>query len=418
MSFSSGVFIIYTALLNNTSPPAPSPRWRGGWGVRYIKETIMALISREFQIFVKPAGPLCNLQCGYCYYLDKKELYPGKMAIRMPDELLEQYILQLIEASTDGPVFFSWHGGEPLLAGIEFYRKAVKLQRKYLPPGRTLVNGIQTNGTLLNEEWCRFLAEEKFMVGISIDGTERLHNTHRSNSLGNGTFIKVKEGFELLVSHGVIPEVLCVVHAANVRFPLEIYRFFKSLGAAYLTFLPLVERISGSPEDVTPESVCSEDFGKFLTAIFDEWVENDIGRIKVQIFEEAIRTAFNLEHTLCIFKKQCGGVPVVEFNGDFYSCDHYVRKDHFLGNIRDHSLSWFLDHPAQKAFGEGKSGSLPGYCRNCSVLDMCNGECPKNRFIRTSGGETGLNYLCRGYQLFFNHCRPFVEAVREVAGQE
>jgi uncharacterized protein len=419
----------------------------GEGGVRYIKETIMTLISREFQVFVKPAGPACNLHCQYCYYIDKKELYPGE-SFRMPDDLLEQYIIQLIEATTDGPVFFAWHGGEPLLAGIEFYRKAVTLQRKHLPAGRSLVNGIQTNGTLLNEEWCRFLAEEQFMVGISMDGPEELHNAFRKfhakmrrreenkteeqhnspreflaktqrreevKTEGNGTFDKVFKGYELLLQHGIIPEILCVVHAENVGFPLQVYRFFKSLGATMVTFLPLVVPNPGYGGMVSPESVPAEAFGRFLSVIFDEWTEQDIGKVKIQIFEEALRTAFNLEHTLCIFKKQCGGVPVVEFNGDFYSCDHYVRKDHLLGNISDHSLSWFLDHPEQKAFGEAKELTLPRFCHECEVLDMCNGECPKNRFILTSDGEAGLNYLCGGYKLFFNHCRPFVEAVRQVS---
>jgi uncharacterized protein len=407
----------------------------------------MNQVSREFQVFVKPAGPACNLHCQYCYYIDKKELYPGE-SFRMPDDLLEQYIIQLIEATTDGPVFFAWHGGEPLLAGIEFYRKAVTLQRKHLPPGRALINGIQTNGTLLNAEWCRFMAEEQFHVGISIDGPEELHNTFRKfhakthrreenkteeqhnsprefhaktqrreevKTEGNGTFDKVFKGYELLLQHGIIPEILCVVHAENVGFPLEIYHFFKSLGANYLTFLPLVVPLSGSSTGVTPGSVPAEAFGRFLSVIFDEWAEQDIGKVKIQIFEEALRTAFDQEHTLCIFRKECGGVPVVEHNGDFYSCDHFVDDGHFPGNIRDHSLSHYLDHPVQQSFGKAKAETLPSYCRKCEVLDMCNGECPKNRFVRTPDGVPGLNYLCQGYRLFFNHCQPFVEAVREVA---
>jgi uncharacterized protein len=393
-------------------------------------------VSREFQVFVKPAGPACNLKCQYCYYLDKKELYSGEK-FGMPDDLLEQYIVQLIEATTDGPVFFAWHGGEPLLAGIEFYRKAVKLQRKHLPPGRTLVNGIQTNGTLLDEEWCRFLSEEKFMVGLSMDGPEELHNAFRKfhaktqrreenkteeqrnafrkDRAGNGTFDKVINGYELLINHGIITEILCVVHAENVGFPLKVYSFFKTLGATMLTFLPLVVPNPGYGGMVSPESVPAEAFGRFLSVIFDEWVEQDIGKMKIQIFEEALRTAFGQDHTLCIFRKECGGVPVVEHNGDFFSCDHYVDDGHFLGNLRDHSLSYYLDHPVQQSFGKAKAETLPEYCHKCEVLDMCHGECPKNRFIRTPDGEPGLNYLCKGYKLFFNHCRPFVEAVREVA---
>lgn len=374
----------------------------------------MNQVSREFQVFIKPAGPECNLHCRYCYYLDKADRFPGEIHFRMSDDLLEKYIIQLMEATTGGPVFFAWHGGEPLLAGLGFFRKAVKLQRKHLPSGQTLMNGIQTNGTLLNEDWCAFLAEERFMVGISIDGPEEQHNSFRKDGAGKGTFEKVIKGYELLVKHGIIPEILCVVHAENVGFPLEIYRFFKSLGAKFMTFLPLVVRLPGSPEGVTPDSVPPEAFGRFLMTVFDEWVEQDIGNVKIQIFEEALRTAFNQDHTLCIFKKECGGVPVVEHNGDFYSCDHFVDQVHLLGNIRNNSLTWYLDHPVQKAFGTAKWSTLPDYCLNCDVLAMCNGECPKNRFVRTPSDETGLNYLCAGYKMFFNHTRPFVEAVRQM----
>ena len=369
--------------------------------------------SREFQVFVKPVGPLCNLDCTYCYYLDNAILFGENRLIHMTVEVLNTYIRQHIEASTEPVITFSWHGGEPLRAGLNFYRRVVALQKKYNPSGRKIVNGIQTNGTLLNEEWCRFLAAEQFVVGISMDGPEALHDVYRVTSDGKPTFNKVLHGYDLLVMHGIDPEILCVVNVKNVKAPLEVYRYFKQLGAPFLTFIPLVEKQLGHPLKVSPMSVPAGAFGSFLTAIYDEWVQQDIGKVKVQVFEEALRTAFHQEHTLCVFKPVCGGVPVVERNGDFFSCDHFVTPEHCLGNIRDKMLADLLDSGRQKAFGQAKQDNLPHYCLVCEVRDMCNGECPKNRFISTPDGEPGLNYLCEGYRKFFNHCRPFVEAVAE-----
>ena len=308
---------------------------------------------------------------------------------------------------------FSWHGGEPLLAGIDFYRKAVALQKKYLPYGRSAINGIQTNGTLIDDEWCRFFRSENFIAGISIDGPERFHNKHRLTSAGESTLTSVLHGYDLLLKYGITTEILCVVSSHNSDHSLELYDFFRRLGALYLTFLPLVERDHSKASGASDASVRSEDFGHFLSAIFDEWIEHDIGRIKVQIFEEALRSAFKQEHTLCIFKGCCGGVPVIEHNGDFYSCDHYVESDHLVGNIKDTSLADLLESPRQKRFGMAKSDTLPRYCLDCDVLEMCNGECPKNRFISTPDGEPGLNYLCAGYKLFFNHCKPFIGVLRQ-----
>jgi uncharacterized protein len=369
--------------------------------------------SREFQIFAKPVGASCNLNCSYCYYLKKKERYPDKEHLLMKDDVLEKYIIQHIQASTESTIDFSWHGGEPLLAGIEFFRKVLKLQKKHNPEGLTIVNGIQTNGTLLNKEWCNFLASEGFVAGMSIDGPEQQHNHFRRTKRDEGTFSQVLRGYELLRSHGVTPEILCVINSDNVKYPLVVYNFFKQLGAQFITFLPLVEYRPGSPGMVSKNSVPADGFGFFLSEVFDEWVEKDIGEIKIQIFEEAARTAFNQDHTLCIFRVNCGGVPVVEHNGDFYSCDHYVDDSHLLGNIKDHTLSSFLDSERQKEFGMAKSLTLPQYCMNCEVRPMCNGECPRNRFIDTPDGETGLNYLCSGYKYFFNHCRHFIEAISE-----
>ncbi|MBN1145178.1 MAG: anaerobic sulfatase maturase [Bacteroidales bacterium] len=367
-------------------------------------------VISDFQIFVKPVGALCNLHCSYCYYIEKQEMKGLREQRRMPDDVLEMYIRQHIDATREQLAFFSWHGGEPLLAGIDFYRKALALQQKYAPTGKTIINGIQTNGTLINEQWCSFLAEADFEVGISLDGPEHLHNTFRLTQDGGETFKRVLRGFDLLVMHGIDPEMLCVVNAVNVKYPLEVYRFFRHLGVPYITFIPLVEP-ANTDTKVSDRSVNPEDFGRFLCAIFDEWLEKDIGRVKVQIFEEALRTAFKQEHTLCIFKPECGRVPVIEQNGDFYSCDHFVNPQFRLGNIGDTTLEHLLESDAQKTFGRAKSVTLPQYCRNCEVLDMCHGECPKNRFIAAPNGEPGLNYLCAGYKMFFKHCRPFVDAV-------
>jgi uncharacterized protein len=370
--------------------------------------------SREYQIFAKPVGALCNLRCRYCYYLEKNELYPGRRSFLMNDEMLERYILQNIEASTEELINFSWHGGEPLMAGIGFFRKAVALQKKIIPSGRTIINGIQTNGTLIDEEWGRFLAEENFIVGISIDGPGDLHNRFRRTVDNKPALHKTLEGYEILRKNGIISEILCVVNSDNVKHPYVVYDFLKQLGTKYLTFLPLVERLDDTGSGVSPESVVAGDFGDFLMSVFDEWVEHDIGEIKIQIIEEAARSAFNQEHTLCIFRVNCGGVPVLEHNGDFYSCDHYVDSEHLVGNISSGTLAGFLDSDQQQAFGRIKSQTLPQYCLECEVRSMCNGECPKNRFIYTPDGEPGLNYLCAGYKKFFKHCRPFAEAVAAI----
>ncbi len=370
--------------------------------------------TREFQIFAKPVGASCNLRCSYCYYLKNKDLTgPGEKPL-MNDTMLEKYVVQHIQASTGEVILFSWHGGEPLIAGIEFFRKVISIQNKYLPEGKRIVNGIQTNGILINEEWCRFLAKEKFVVGISIDGPGNLHDRFRVSPDGIGSFSKVLKGFRMLQKHGIVTEILCVVNADNVMEPLQIYRFFKRLGAMFITFLPLVEQRPEAETRVSEISVPARAYGEFLVAVFDEWVEKDIGKVKIQIFEEAIRPAFNQGHTLCIFRETCGGVPVVEFNGDFYSCDHYVDRDHLIGNINNGSLSDFLDSPQQLAFGEKKKALLPRHCLGCEVRAMCNGECPKNRFINAPDGEEGLNYLCEGYKMFFMHAFPFLKAVREM----
>jgi uncharacterized protein len=286
--------------------------------------------------------------------------------------------------------------------------------KKYKPYGRKIINGIQTNGTLINWDWASFLAEENFMVGISIDGPGDLHNRFRTTPDNKSSLPQVLRGYDILLRYRVKCEILCVVNSYNVKFPLVVYNFFKELEAKYITFLPLIEKRRGTKSGVSRASVPSGEFGRFLNSVFDEWLERDIGKIKVQVFEEAARSAFNQDHTLCIFKENCGGVPVVEHNGDFYSCDHFVNNDNRVGNIKDNSLADLLDSEKQQAFGRVKSLTLPRYCLECEVKAMCNGECPKNRFINTPDGEPGLNYLCSGYKTFFSHCRPFVQAIATV----
>lgn len=380
----------------------------------------MAGAERSFQVFVKPVGAACNLACRYCYYLDKGpaatgcarplDVTEGHSAV-MPDDLLETYIAQHIAASPDEVVRFSWHGGEPTLAGLDFFRRAVAIQRKFRPAGRVIANGLQTNGTLLDDEWGEFLAAEGFAVGLSLDGPRELHDPYRLTRSRKPTFAAAVRGWEILRRYGVASDVLCVVSAANVGRPQEVYRFFKSIGAAYITFLPLVERRPRDPNGVSPESVPALAWGDFLCAVFDEWAAHDIGRVKVQVVEEAARTAFGLEHSLCIFRRVCGDIPVLELDGTIYCCDHYVDEAHRLGDIRLTPLVELLESPALRSFGRAKLGTLPRFCRECEYLEMCNGECPKNRFLQAPDGEPGLNYLCRGYRKFFAHVRPFVDAV-------
>ncbi len=382
-------------------------------------------MTRSFQVFVKPAGAACNLACRYCYYLGKPDPglggksglllrqapHPSAEPSRMPADLLESYITQHIAASPDEIIRFSWHGGEPTLLGVDYFRKAVKIQRRRCPAGRTIANGIQTNGTLLDDEWGTFLAAEGFAVGLSLDGPRELHDAHRLRRDGSSAFAETMRGYEVLRRHGVPVDILCVVGAHNAFRPAEVYRYFKEIGAAYISFLPLVERRPAAPGGVSPASVSPGAWGDFLCAVFDEWLAGDIGGIKVQVIEEAVRPAFGQEHSLCIFRPACGDIPVLERSGDVYACDHFVDAEHRLGNIRERPLADLLDSPAQRAFGLAKLETLPRVCRECEVREMCNGECPKNRFVPAPDGGPGLNYLCAGYQKFFGRVRPFVAEV-------
>ncbi len=378
----------------------------------------MAAVPRSFQVFVKPAGAACNLACGYCYYLDRDPAARHEAPARMSEALLERYLSEHIAAAPDDVIRFSWHGGEPTVLGLDFFRTVVALERRLAPPVRRVANGLQTNGTLFDDEWGRFLAAEGFSVGLSLDGPREIHDRYRRGRDGQGSFDRAMRGYGILRRHGVPTDILCVVGGHNAGCALEVYRFFREIGAPYVTFLPLVERRPHRPEGVSPESVTPEAWGRFLCAVFDEWVERDIGRIKVQIIEEAARTAFGQEHSLCIFRPVCGDVPVLERNGDVFSCDHFVDDAHRLGNLMGTDLAELLDGEARRAFGRAKLETLPSVCRACEVLDMCNGECPKNRFTVYPGGEPALNYLCPGYKAFFSHVRPFVAAIAEAWRRE
>ena len=378
----------------------------------------MAIAAREFQVFIKPGGAACNLNCRYCYYLDKQNLYATGASHRMPDDILEATIVRHMEATPGPLVNFSWHGGEPTVLGVDYFQKIVSLQRKHLPTGRQIRNGIQTNGTLIDDGWCRFLAKERFRVGISLDGPAEMHDLYRVTPSGKGTYRQALRGYRLLRKYKIPCDILCVVHAENVRYPIQLYRFFKEMRAQYIGFLPLVEPLSDTGDRVGPRSVPAEAMGTFLCTIFDEWMRRDIGRIRVEIFEEAAGTALGQEHALCIFRKTCGDVPVIEHNGDVYACDHFVAPEYRLGNIQESSLVDYLESPGQRAFGRAKWDTLPEYCRACDVLEMCYGGCPKDRFLTTPDGEPGLNYLCAGYRQFFNHCRPFVSQVSALRRQQ
>jgi uncharacterized protein len=379
----------------------------------------MAKASREFQVFAKPAGPVCNLDCRYCYYLEKESLYPEGESFRMPDDLLKDYIVQQIECTAGDTIHFFWHGGEPTILGLDYFQTIVHIQKQFAPHGARILNNIQTNGILLTEAWGRFLAKEGFSVGLSLDGPPALHDAYRLTKGQKPTHKQVMQAYRLLRRHKIPVDILCVVHDRNCREPLAVYRFFKDMKAQYISFIPLVERNDGGGHAVTPRTVPADAFGAFLTAVFDEWVRQDMGRIIVQIFEEAARPAYGQGHSLCVFRPICGDVPVMEHNGDVYACDHFVEPGHCLGNIRETTLASLIDSPALMTFGLSKRDALPRDCRDCDVLALCNGGCPKDRIIKTPAGEEGLNYLCAGYKRFFSHCRPYTArmAALRMAGE-
>ncbi len=375
-----------------------------------------------FHIMAKPIGPLCNLDCTYCFYLEKENLYPRGNDFRMSDEVLESFVRQKIENHQVPKVSFAWQGGEPTLLGVDFFRKVVKLQNKYAN-GKEIENSFQTNGVLINDEWCSFFKENNFLIGLSIDGPEEIHNVYRLTKSGKGSFKKVMEGLKLLKKHQVDFNTLTCVQKDNAYKPLEVYNFLKEAGSGFMQFIPIVERVafdaSGNDltlvlpdypaeSQVTGWSVEPEQYGEFLIAIFDEWVKKDVGQQFVQIFDIALEAWFGMEPSLCVFRRTCGEAMAIEHNGDLYSCDHYVYPENKLGNLMESPLEALITSEKQIKFGKDKLDKLPKYCRECDVRFVCNGECPKHRFIKTPDGEEGLNYLCAGYKKFFRHIDPYM----------
>jgi len=366
--------------------------------------------TQPFHVMIKPRGPICNLDCSYCYYLSKEDLYPGS-AFRMTDETLEAFTRDYIRAQPVPEVVFSWQGGEPLLMGMDFFERAVGFQQAYARPGMRISNTLQTNGTLLDDDWCRFFKERGFLIGLSLDGPARFHDAYRVNKGGKPTHSFVMAGLDLLHRHLVEYNILATVHAANVAHPLEVYRFFRDeVKATFVQFIPIVQRDNKTGyqegDRVTDRSVTGGAYGRFLNAIFDEWVCRDVGRLFVQMFDVTLAGWVGHSPGLCIFDESCGRALALEHNGDLYACDHYVEPRFHLGNTRREALSILVSSEVQQAFGEAKKDSLPGFCRACDVRFLCNGGCPKNRILKTPQGEDGLNILCDGYKAFFTHTGP------------
>jgi len=376
----------------------------------------------DFNVLAKPIGPICNLDCKYCFYLEKESLYPNVAKWAMPEDVLESYIRQYIEAHDSPIVNFAWQGGEPTLLGVDYFRNLVEIQRRYAN-GKQIQNAFQTNGVLLNDAWAELFKKNGFLVGLSVDGPRALHDTYRVDKGGQPTFDKVMRGMEVLKRHSIDFNTLTTVHRGNADEPLEVYRFLRENGSGFIQFIPIIERISNqtttdglqliSPNflgaaTVAPWSVESKQFGRFLCAIFDEWVRCDVGRVFVQLFDVSLEMWAGLEASLCVFRRQCGAALAIEHCGDVYSCDHFVYPENRLGNIMESPLETLVNSEQQQNFGEAKETTLPKYCRECDVRFACNGECPKHRFLTTPDGEAGLNYLCAGYKMFFHHIDPYM----------
>ena len=358
-------------------------------------------------VMVKPTGPLCNLDCSYCYYTGRLDLFDPEPR-RMSDDQLEDAIKQILEAAGTH-MHFEWHGGEPTLLGLSTFRKIVAWQRRHQLAGQTVTNGLQTNGTLIDADWAQFLFEFRFSVGLSLDGPAAMHDAYRVTRAGQPSHRQVVRALAALSRRRVHVDVLCVVHAANVHQPEEVYRYFRSIGVRYLQFLPLVERLpDGSMSERTPEP---EAVGEFLCRVFDLWLAEDVGKVVVQWFDEAIRPELGLPHSLCLFRETCGDVPALEHDGTLYPCDHFVDGEHRLGSIHDHGLAALWEAPDLVAFGAKKRQNLSERCRQCDVLAWCNGGCPKDRLATSGDGEPGRNFLCAGLERFFQHVRPALPAL-------
>ena len=390
-----------------------------------MNDNIANPFAKPLYVMLKPAGAHCNLTCKYCYYLEKNKLYPTAQRHLMSDEMLEQFTREYIEAQTMNQVLFTWHGGEPLLRSIDFYRKALSLQQKYAG-GRRIDNVIQTNGTLLTDEWCEFFAQNHWLVGISIDGPQPDHDHYRLTAAGKPSWKKVMQGIKLLKKHGVEWNAMAVVNAYNANHPLEFYRFFKENGCQFLQFTPVVERLTRHEDgrtlasladkneiSLSEASVVPEQWGYFLCAIFDEWVRKDVGKIFVEIFDCTLANWMGISPGICAYSKECGHAGVMEHNGDVYSCDHFVFPEYKLGNIRDHSLIDMLYGEQQQEFSRLKHSSLPRQCKECDMEFACHGECPKNRFMKDKYGDSGLNYLCPGYYHYYQHVAPYMDYMKQ-----
>lgn len=388
-------------------------------------EKTISPFSKPLYVMTKPVGAICNLACKYCYYLEKTNLYKENTSkFVMSDSLLEKFIEEYINSQTMPQVLFTWHGGETLMRPLSFYQKVVELQKKYAN-GRTIDNCIQTNGTLLNDEWCEFFHDNHWLVGISIDGPQEFHDEYRKNKQGKPSFMKVMQGIHLLNKHQVEWNAMAVVNDYNADYPLEFYHFFKELGCHYIQFTPIVERIHPhadgrhlahvlqKEEKLADFSVSPEQWGNFLCTIFDEWVKNDVGEYFIQIFDATLANWMGAQPGVCTMAPTCGHAGVMEFNGDVYSCDHFVFPEFKLGNIYEKSLIEMMYSEKQIQFGQQKKDSLPNKCKECKYLFACNGECPKNRFLTTEDGEPGLNYLCKGYYQFFDHVAPYMDFMKK-----
>ena len=395
-----------------------------------MNDNIATPFAKPLYVMLKPAGAHCNLACKYCYYLEKSHLYQNSLRHLMSDEMLEQFTREYIEAQTMPQVLFTWHGGEPLMRSIDFYKKTLELQKKYAH-GKQIDNVIQTNGTLLTDEWCEFFAQNHWLVGISIDGPQEYHDHYRVTPAGKPSWEKVMQGIQLLKKHRVEWNAMAVVNAYNAEHPLEFYHFFRDNGCQYLQFTPIVERLTEHEDGrtlasladdreipLTDASVTPQQWGNFLCTIFDDWVRHDVGKTFVEIFDCTLANWMGVLPGICAYSKECGHAGVMEHNGDVYSCDHFVFPEYKLGNIRDQSLIDMLYGEKQQAFSRLKHTSLPRQCKECDMEFACHGECPKNRFEKDKYGEPGLNYLCQGYYQYYSHVAPYMDFMkRELLAQ-
>lgn len=390
--------------------------------------TTYAPFAKPLYVMTKPAGSLCNLACHYCYYLEKANLYadtPARERFNMSDHTLEEFIRQYIEAQTQPQVLFTWHGGEPLMRPLSFYKRVLELQRKYAR-GRIIENCLQTNGTLLNDEWCEFFRANNWLIGISIDGPQDLHDEYRRARGGQPSFYKVMKGIRLLQKHGVEWNAMGVVNDYNADYPLDVYHFYKDNGCKYIQFAPIIERLkphadgrhlaSVAEQDETqlaPFSVTPEQYAHFCCTIFNEWVRNDVGKVFVQLFDSTLARWVGEAPGVCAMAETCGHASVLEANGDLYSCDHFVFPEYKLGNIRHQTITEMMYSERQMKFGKAKRSGLPQQCLSCKWLFTCNGGCPKDRFRKTANGEPGLNYMCKAFQQFFNHVEPYMNFMKQ-----